>query len=418
MYKKIKSIFLAIALLLVANISVAQNNTNSPYTRFGYGEISDNNTGDQRAMGGVAIGSRSRTTINTVNPASYSSVDSLTFMFDVGVSLLNSRFTELGGKSSRLNANLDYITMQIPLWKNVGLSAGVLPFSSTGYSFYSQSDLPYDVYPDTVTMTQSFAGKGGISQAYGGVAVKLFNHISVGVNTYYMFGSIVNARDLSFSESDFYSSFQRDSIKVGSFRWRYGLQFFNTFNKKHDVTLGLIYEMKSKLKAEYNEVTGSVDTIITQVGSEAKKFDLPQVFGFGLNYTYDKQLTLGVDYTFQKWDDAEFLGQSNVTLTNRSKLALGAEFIPNPRGRKYFDVVKYRAGFNISDPYYKINNEVQPKNFGISFGLGLPVKGSNSVVNASFEYGKVGSSGTLREDYFKFTLNAVFNENWFFKRKL
>jgi hypothetical protein len=41
-----------------------------------------------------------------------------------------------------------------------------------------------------------------------------------------------------------------------------------------------------------------------------------------------------------------------------------------------------------------------------------------STLNASIEYGKVGSSTNLREDYFKFTMNLVFNEHWFFKRKL
>ncbi len=106
------------------------------------------------------------------------------------------------------------------------------------------------------------------------------------------------------------------------------------------------------------------------------------------------------------------------TLSNRSKVAFGAEFIPNPRGRKYFEQIRYRAGFNFSDPYYKIDGLVQPKNFGITFGMGLPLKNSNTVINTTFEYGKIGTTGLLREDYFKFTLNATFNENWFFKRKL
>jgi hypothetical protein len=414
---KIKKISLAVILIFLAQLAGAQNNTNSPYTRFGYGDISDNNTGEQRAMGGTAIGSRSKNAINTVNPASYSSVDSLTFMLDFGVSMLGSRFTDISGKSSKLNANIDYITMQIPLWKNVGLSAGVLPFSSSGYSFYTTKDLPYNLYPDTVTMTQSFWGKGGISQVYGGLSMKFLNHISVGVNAYYLFGSIVNSRALSFSQTDFYTSSQRDSINISSFRWRYGIQFFNTFNKKHDVTVGFIYEMKTPLNANFREVTSSVDTLVTNVSNNKQKFELPQTFGFGVNYCYNNQLTLAFDYSLQKWGDTKFLGETDA-LTNRSKYMLGAEYIPNQRGRSYFNHVKYRAGLNVSDPYYKINNETLPKNFGVSFGLGLPVKGLNSVVNTTFEYGKIGSSGSLREDYFKLTVNAVFNEKWFGKIKL
>ena len=106
------------------------------------------------------------------------------------------------------------------------------------------------------------------------------------------------------------------------------------------------------------------------------------------------------------------------SLNNRSKIAFGLEYIPNPLGRKYSDRIRYRAGFNTSNSYYKVAGGAQPSNYGITFGFGLPLRNSNTVVNASFEYGKIGSVALLREDYFKFTFNAVFNEHWFFKRKL
>ncbi len=404
--------------ILVGQFAISQNNTNSPYTRFGYGDISDTNSGEQRGMGGVAIGDRSKIGINSVNPASYNSVDSMTFKFDAGASSLFSRFSETAGKTNKLNANLEYLTMQFPLWKNVGFSAGLLPFSFSGYNFYSASNLPYELYPDTVTATQYFSGNGGLNQVYGGLSVELFKHISLGINTYYMFGSAINSRQLSFSNTtDFYSSYQRDSITVSSFRFRYGLQFYNTFSSKHDITLGLIYEAKRKLSADYSEMTGSVDQQKTPYQSVHSEFEMPEMLGFGLNYIYNKQFTFGVDYSMQKWSDAKFMGVAD-TLANRSKLSVGAEIIPQPRGRKYSDLIRYRAGFNISSPYYKIAGVEQPKNFGITFGVGLPLKTSLSMINASIEYGKIGSSGLLREDYFKFTLNALFNENWFFKRKL
>ncbi|MBP6610306.1 MAG: hypothetical protein KA206_04365, partial [Paludibacter sp.] len=90
---KNKLLHFVLLLIFTSSIVSAQNNTNSPYTRFGFGDINDNYTGEQRAMGGVAIGSRSKSSINTVNPASYSAVDSMTFMFDIGASVLGSRFT-------------------------------------------------------------------------------------------------------------------------------------------------------------------------------------------------------------------------------------------------------------------------------------------------------------------------------------
>ena len=72
-----KHLLFAVVLVMSGSMMLAQNNTNSPYTRFGYGEIVDSYTAEQRAMGGVAIAGRNPLSINTVNPASYTSVDSM-----------------------------------------------------------------------------------------------------------------------------------------------------------------------------------------------------------------------------------------------------------------------------------------------------------------------------------------------------
>ena len=76
----------------------------------------------------------------------------------------------------------------------------------------------------------------------------------------------------------------------------------------------------------------------------------------------------------------------------------------------------------MSDSYYNVGGITQPKNYSITGGIGLPmynrVTNSISMLNASIEYGKIGSTGTLQEDYLKLTLNIVFNEHWFLKHKL
>ena len=61
---------------------MAQNNTNSPYTRFGYGDLRDRSFGAGQNMDNVGYGLRSPKQINPMNPASYSCMDSLTFLFD------------------------------------------------------------------------------------------------------------------------------------------------------------------------------------------------------------------------------------------------------------------------------------------------------------------------------------------------
>lgn len=412
-----------VALMLVVTSVSAQNNTNSPYTRFGFGELSDANATDSKAMGGIGVASRSKTSINTINPASYSTVDTMSFMFDVGVGGLYSRFTDPTGTKNSLNSNLEYVTMQFPLAKNMGFSAGLLPYSFSGYSFFNEDSIAItnnSTNPDYVHYSRIYSGAGGISQVYAGLGYKLFDKISLGVNAYYMFGQSMNIRYLSFIESSvngisaLNSVTEYNSIDVKNFRFRYGLQYFETINKKHSFTLGGVFENQAAMN-------GSFSKIIINNGSDTihydNKFETPLSWSAGLNYKYDQKLMVGVDYSMQNWGSALFFGKTD-SLQNRSKLAVGAEYIPDIRGRKYSDRIRYRAGFNVSDSYYKVNGNAPAKNFGISFGVGLPLRNSATVVNASFEYGKVGASSMLREDYLKFTFSAAFNEMWFFKRKL
>lgn len=77
---KINRIVVVSVLVFVQVAPYAQNNTNSPSTRYGYGELADRSFGAGRAMGGVGYSLRSSKQINPLNPASYTSIDSLTFI--------------------------------------------------------------------------------------------------------------------------------------------------------------------------------------------------------------------------------------------------------------------------------------------------------------------------------------------------
>ena len=189
-----KYVLTVAGLIMWAAFSFGQNSTNSPYTRFGYGAISDNSSGEQRAMGGLSLGLRTPMVINMANPASYSLVDTLSFMFDMGISALASVFSDKSGQKTSMTGNLEYLNMQFPLGKWVGGSLGIQPYSFSGYDFYDKNTYHIDpnIKKDTTVVTRSYSGQGGISQAYGGLSLKLFNHLALGANIYYMFGSSVN----------------------------------------------------------------------------------------------------------------------------------------------------------------------------------------------------------------------------------
>ena len=81
--------------------------------------------------------------------------------------------------------------------------------------------------------------------------------------------------------------------------------------------------------------------------------------------------------------------------------------------------VSYRAGYRMTNSYISVNGE-QLKNFGITFGLGLPLnRYSGSTLGFSVELGKNGTTrnNLIEENYAIITLNLSLHDKWFYKRK-
>lgn len=140
-YKRLIS---ALIILTFTGLTIAQTSTNSPYTRYGFGSLADQGFGNSKAMGGIAYGLRNGYQINASNPASYTAVDSLTFLFDAGMTLQNANFKEGNIKTNAKNSSFDYLAMQFRLWKRMGMAVGFLPFSTVGYSLSNTSELTKD----------------------------------------------------------------------------------------------------------------------------------------------------------------------------------------------------------------------------------------------------------------------------------
>ena len=89
-----KRVFLAYSAVAFSICAMAQSGTNSPYSQYGLGTQSDQTAGFNRGMNGLGLGFREHNQVNFINPASYSSVDSITFIFDVGFSGQITNFKE------------------------------------------------------------------------------------------------------------------------------------------------------------------------------------------------------------------------------------------------------------------------------------------------------------------------------------
>lgn len=421
---KYKQALCALFLALFSSITFAQSNgaspnTNSPYTRYGFGQLSDQSFGNSKAMGGIAYGLRDGAQINVSNPASYTAIDSLTFIFDGGFSMQNTNFSDGNVKMNVKNSSFDYVAMQFRLNRRFAMSAGFIPFSTVGYSFQTQAPVEN---AESITAYSDFTGTGGLNQLFLGAGFKVIDNLSIGANVSYLFGTIKHQSITSFSDNTINSSVRLSQVKVNDFKLDFGVQYTQQFGKKHAMTLGAVYSLKHKLNNDAFHMTGhqsnsniwgqNVDTI-------NNGFQLPHSFGAGLTYVYDKRLTVGFDYTLQKWGETRFFNEYGK-LNDRSKYSFGAEFIPSYTKRNYLTKIKYRVGAYYSDPYVKVKGLDGAREFGVSAGFGLPIINSKSLLNISAQYINVKpkTKGLLEEKYMKISVGLTFSERWFAKWKV
>lgn len=406
-----RPIIIILTLLVFSVLSFSQNNTNSPYTRFGLGDISNTNAGQLRAMGGVFTAVRTPYAINSGNPASYTAVDSLTFMFDLSAAVQYTSLSTETAKSGKTNGNLDYITLLFPIGHYVAFSAGITPYSSVGYDFATRDSIQQPSQRGMTAFTRSATGSGGINQVYVGLAGEIVKHVSLGANVYYMWGDINHNRTLQFDNSTYYTTSLNSKLHISDVRFRFGIQGYHTFKEHHKLTLGFAYEFKSKLNGSFSRIeTTTADTLDAPSGS----FDLPSLYSAGVSYEFANRLLVSADFTMHQWSKAKYFNVKD-TLQDVMRYSLGINYRHNPLSKRYIDRMQWRIGAYMQNNYVKQDDS---SNFGITFGIGLPLRNSNSMINITAEWNRRGDQYKLREDNFRFTLNANFAEHWFFKRKI
>ena len=196
-----------LALFLCAVGAMAQSSgTYSTYSRFGIGLASDGVTGFNRGMGGVGIALHSSNRINSLNPASYSTLDSLSLIFDVGASFSFGQQTQGGSKVNTKSATFEYAVMAFRLKPGLGLSLGFMPYTTIRYNFQHISSVGRDeTTASEIDNYQTFNGDGGTHRAFIGVGWQPFRRIkspirllSIGANVSLIWGSYDHSMIQSF----------------------------------------------------------------------------------------------------------------------------------------------------------------------------------------------------------------------------
>lgn len=413
--------------------AIAQSGTNSPYSQYGLGQLSEQTSGFNRGMNSLGLGFREHNQVNYINPASYSSIDSLTFIFDAGLSGQVTNFSENGQKKNANNADFEYAVAAFRASKHLGVSFGIIPFTNIGYNYSISGYLNGD---KSTTFTNTYNGSGGMHQIYLGAGWEFVKGLSIGANVSYIWGDIDRSVVNSYSDGYINTLSKYYTATISSYRIDFGLQYTLPLNKKNSLTLGLTYGLGHKLNSDpscmvisTNTTTAVADTTSFTVNNG---LEIPTSFGAGLTWNNNNKLKLGADFTYQKWGDTKFpvykvindvpsYSLSDEYYSDRYKLTIGGEFCNNETSRNFIDRIRFRAGASYASSYYKVNGQDGPDEISVSVGFGIPIVNAynnRSILNISGQWVRSEAPGMLKENTFRINIGITFNERWFMKWKV
>ncbi len=417
----------------------AQNATNSPYSQYGYGTLADRSNGASVGMCGLSQGWREGNTVNFANPASYSCIDSQSFIFDAGITGLMTNFTEGNRKVNAYNSSFDYIVGAFRVFPRTGLAIGVIPYSNVGYSYNSGETIGADVtMGDTkTTAVDSYSGSGGIHQGFIGIGAAVVKtaktNLSIGVNASYLWGNYDKAVINSYSDVYINTLSKYYLASFNSYKIDASLQFQQQLGTSDWLTIGATYTFGHNMKANpecliisNNSQTGVSDTTRLSAG---KYLAMPTTICAGFIWNHDNKFRVGADWTMERWsevwypeqetiDDIAYYNYKEGEFSDRQRITIGGEYCYNELSRRWVHRLRYRLGATYATPYLKINGKDGPREYGVSAGIGIPIiNGYNnrSILNVSFAWTRNEATGLIKENIFRISLGLTFNERWFAK---
>lgn len=437
---KIKGIFLFISALFIYTLATAQEN--SPYSRYGIGDLIPNRNMVARGMGGISTGYADYQSINLSNPAALGSLSSTTFDLggEIDIRTLKSNTTPDRYKST--NTNISYLQIGFPITpakmkakgNSWGVSFGLRPITRINYKIQENSRLS-----NIDSLQTMYEGSGGLNQANIATGIRIKN-FSFGASGGYSFGNKNFSTRLNFINDTiaYAKSTTEINTTYGGLFLNAGIQYAILLNKAKLQTLrfGASVNFQQNLKAKKdnfsatyelnsNEEIVSIDTVYAGLNQKGT-VKLPASYSVGFTYS-DAHWLIGADADYTQWSDYISYGQKDA-VKNNTIFRAGAQYFPattSTLASKYWSFVRYRAGFYYGNDYVSLNKN-RP-DYALTLGAGLPLTSLRTVnyfgdfvtLNLGAEIGQRGNknSQSIREGYSRILVGFSMNAGWFRKRK-
>lgn len=485
---KYKNLLFLVICCLSGSVLLAQKGSQSPYSSLGLGELSTEGYAVFASMGGVALANTDSTVVNSFNPASYASIVRNFPILQVGMNGRLSNFSTTATASNQRHFGLNQFQLGLPIKKHWGVGLGLKPYTFTGYTItnYSveSSDTssvaidegsggvrianfgiaykPLNTYKTDQIITLKVASKDSTGRMVAKTEVKgtRFQHLSIGLSANYLFGTSQHLSSYEFipSTASIFNSRVVEGLRVSGLSYEAGVQYqfgFNGDKYARNFSFGATYSPAADVRAfqdlySYSYV-GSfyrgesvivVDTV-QFINNDQGSVKKPEAYGFGFQYSIrpyksNSILKVAADVKMEKWSTF-YTRFSDVQLAggmkDRLSVGLGLEWTPKSgiyafdNNVSFMQRLHYRVGFNYTQTELLIENNLGQNigidNYGMSFGLGIPILVGNSFTNINFgaSLGNLGTTenGLIQEKYmglyFGISLTPPLAERWFLKRK-
>ncbi len=299
------------------------------------------------------------------------------------------------------NANFQGGFLGIPvLKKKLVFGLGVQPATNVEQSFKK-----------TEGALQKFVLlKGGTSKIYFNMSYAVSAALRFGIAYMYHFGEIT--RTFRIELQDQQNPFTFD------YQYRYygnGAVLSTYFAPVKKLGVGFVFKPGYTLRVRIKPQTHSDEVN----KSKLKKLSIPAFWGTGMQYNLSRRSSIGFDFLYQDWGKG-FKIENRAYGTLFSKYYRFSAGFEHRQSHKLFttftEKLDYRAGiFYGRQNYLSLGQPVME--YGMSFGLSLPITRFRSRIDLSGLVGRRGSLDTneYQEIFFKFGVTINANELWFVK---
>ena len=426
MYKTRRLSLICLFALLAAG-AAGQKEISSPYARYGIGNLAPQGTFRTLAMGGISSGIRNNLTLNYLTPASYSSIDTTSFIFDFGLDYSFTHLKEGDLSFYSQDINFSHLMLGFPIKKGWGFAAGIVPFSDGFYNIIDKSAPEDSGTGSSDDILESHRGSGGYHKVYLGTAYNFLSFFSAGLNAFVIFGEITRYNDFIFTaDNNYFNTRDKSTNSMDGIGYEASVQFMAPLPENRFFNAGLTYT------PQYSLWTTNEDMIIrySNIQTSSFAFDtlsqaltdtishLPRSIRAGVSFGKTDKLTIGADILYSYWSEASLPGNYG-TYANTLSLSGGAEYIPDKFSNySFFDRMEYRIGGHYDESYALFNGK-KVKEYGITFGTGIPLRKSRSRISLYLDLSTRGKpdDNLPRERTISVGVSLNLYDYWFLKAK-